>query len=214
MLREKFDPLNKKNLGISVADAAIEQPLEPLAEMEPFDGAGIYALYYFGDFEPYLPIVAFGEETGIDWPIYVGKAIPPGSRKGEFGLDPDPGRALYKRIREHRRSIEAAENLDIGEFSVRCLLVDDIWIPLGEALLISRFCPAWNQAVDGFGIHAPGAGRHAQAPSDWDVLHPGRPWVERLTGTPRPSEDIIEELAIHLATTSERLKRREPADPE
>lgn len=29
-------------------------------------------------------------------PIYVGKAVPPGARKGGLGLDVDHGQALYK----------------------------------------------------------------------------------------------------------------------
>lgn len=210
MCREKFNPLDKKNLGVSVADALLAQPLEDLQAVEPFDGAGIYALYYFGSFGPYQPMVEFNMSEGPDWPIYVGKAIPPGSRKGMFGLDPDPEQALYRRLREHRGSIEATENLDVASFRVRYLLVDDIWIPLGEALLIGRFCPAWNQAVDGFGIHHPGSGRYDQAPSDWDVLHPGRSWVKKLTGTPRPEKEILRQLETLLQETAERLRKRHP----
>ena len=33
----------------------------------------------------------------------------------------------------------AAENLDVDDFECRYLIVDDIWIPLGETLLIGRF---------------------------------------------------------------------------
>jgi hypothetical protein len=53
--------------------------------------------------------------------------------------------------------------------------------------------------VDGFGNHAPGSGRAAQARSPWDELHPGRPWAARL---PRPrlsTEMITEEVRAHLA---------------
>ncbi|MBL0382473.1 MAG: Eco29kI family restriction endonuclease [Desulfofustis sp. PB-SRB1] len=38
-------------------------------------------------------------------PIYVGKAVPPGARKGNFGLNIDPGLALYRRLKEHTESI-------------------------------------------------------------------------------------------------------------
>jgi hypothetical protein len=41
------------------------------------------------------------------------------------------GEYLYKRLKEHRNSIEAAENLNIDDFYCRFLVVDDIWIPLG-----------------------------------------------------------------------------------
>jgi len=62
---------------------------------------------------------------------------------------------LHGRIREHARSIEEATNLDIEHFFFRCLVVDDIWIPLGEALMIDTFTPLWNTLIDGFGIHTP-----------------------------------------------------------
>jgi len=39
-----------------------------------------------------------------------------------------------------------------------------------------------NFDMDGFGNHDPGKGRYNQAQSEWDVLHPGRSWVKRLTG--------------------------------
>ncbi len=209
MARTRFNPLDKKNLGISVADAVIDEPLESLATLEPFEGAGIYALYYSGDFELYADMVSFCGREGIEWPIYVGKAIPPGSRTGQFGLDPDPKQALYKRLCEHRSSINAASNLAVEDFGVRALLVDDIWIPLGEALLISRFCPPWNTCVQGFGIHHPGGGRAGQAPSEWDVLHPGRSWVKSLTGVAAPTPEILSRLQEHIAATCLTLSRRE-----
>ncbi len=47
-----FNPLDKKHLGESVAEAMLEGPVHALPP-EPFIGAGIYAIYYIGDFEPY-----------------------------------------------------------------------------------------------------------------------------------------------------------------
>lgn len=189
--RQPYNPLNKQNLGVSVAEALLSQPVEPLAEVGAFEGAGIYALYYTGDFGPYQRIVAHNTHGAFRWPQYVGKAVPPGARSGRFGLDVEAGDVLYARLREHRASVQAAENLDEADFYCRALLVDDIWIPLGESLLIRRLRPLWNQAVPGFGIHHPGGGRYEQAPSDWDVLHPGRPWVKRLTGAPTPLAAIL-----------------------
>ena len=51
-------------------------------------------------------------------------------------------------------------------------------------MLISRFEPLWNKLVDGFGNHDPGKGRYQQKKSAWDLLHPGRPWAERLQANP------------------------------
>ena len=73
-------------------------------------------------------------------------------------------------------------NLDVGDFVYRFIVLDDIWIPLGENILIETFKPLWNVAVDGFGINDPGRGRIGQKLSAWDVLHPGRKYAARLLG--------------------------------
>ncbi|MBL8260560.1 MAG: Eco29kI family restriction endonuclease, partial [Candidatus Competibacteraceae bacterium] len=44
--------------------------------------------------------------------------------------------ALRDRLRQHATSIDQAENLELGDFHYRCLVVDDIWIPLGENMMI------------------------------------------------------------------------------
>ena len=75
------------------------------------------------------------------------------------------------------------------------IAVDDIWIPLGESLLIGRFSPIWNTIVDGFGNHDPGSGRRNQARSRWDVLHPGRNWAELLRENETGAQGIIGILA-------------------
>jgi len=63
-----------------------------------------------------------------------------------------------------------------------------------EAQLIRDYSPFWNTVVDGFGNHDPGKGRYNQARSEWDVLHPGRPWAERLTGDSPALQDIITKI--------------------
>ncbi len=50
-----FNPLNKTNLGESVAKALLTERVGPLRP-EPFIGAGIYALYYVGSFPAYAEI--------------------------------------------------------------------------------------------------------------------------------------------------------------
>lgn len=113
-------------------------------------------------------------------PIYVGKAIPKGGRKGGLSLDASTGRALRDRLGQHAENIRHAQNLDIAHFYYRSLVVDDVWIPLGENMLIEDFKPVWNVLIDGFGNKTPGALRITQKRSAWDVLHPGRPFAAKL----------------------------------
>lgn len=194
---DPYNPLDKLNLGRSVVEAMLIQIACPLSAVTPFAGAGIYAIYYHGPFEPYTMIS--GDSQGIHAkPIYVGKAVPSGSRKGSSLAASVSGRWLYGRIVEHRDSIAAVErhgsNLRVSDFSVRYLAVDDIWIPLGEALLISSFNPLWNVVIEGFGNHDPGAGRYNGMRPLWDVLHPGRAWAERC----QPRTETREELGRRI----------------
>ena len=109
--------------------------------------------------------------------------MPDGARKGLSVLDSLSGNYLYKRLCDHKKSIEQAENLDIADFYCRYLVVDDIWIPLGESLLIQQTKPLWNNVLDGFGNHDPGKGRYNGQRPLWDILHPGRNWAYRLNTT-------------------------------
>jgi hypothetical protein len=202
-----FNPLDKKNLGLSVADALMVEGIEPLGELQPFNGAGIYAIYYCGDFPPYLPLAARNRGE-VTVPIYVGKAVPAGARKGRFGLGVNPGFVLFKRLREHAdtiRQVEAqapkesrANQIKLVHFFYRYLLVDDIWIPLGESMMIERFQPLWNIAIDGFGNHDPGKGRYNQQRSAWDTLHSGRAWAAKCQPYSKTIDQILESLKVHL----------------
>jgi len=174
-----FNPLDKRNLGISIASAIFSQKPISLDTLVSFKGAGIYTLYYVGNFNHYLPL-AKKNRTTLEYPIYAGKAVPEGARRGGMGLDVPQGQYLYKRLNEHRKSIEAVDNLKIEDFFCRYLLVDEIWIPLGESLLIEKSKPLWNNVIDGFGNHDPGKGRANQQISPWDTLHPGRIWANKL----------------------------------
>lgn len=191
-----YNPLDKTNLGASVAEALLGKDLFPLADLSPFPGAGIYAIYYHGTFAPYKSIRSV--KGGREVPIYVGKAVPAGARKGDVGLGVNPGSVLYKRLKEHAESIRLTSNLKIADFHCRFLVVDDIWIPLGEALLITRFSPLWNKLIDGFGNHDPGSGRHAGMRPRWDTLHPGRKWSLKLKDRSESVEQIEREVIAHL----------------
>ncbi len=190
---QPYNPLDKQHLGESVAQALLEKAVAPLPP-DSFQGAGIYAIYYVGNYAPYQPLTAANCDAQWQKPIYVGKAVPAGARKGGFGLGADPGKVLWKRLKEHADSIALAQNLQLADFACRYLVVDDIWIPLAESMLISRFEPLWNKLVDGFGNHDPGKGRHQQKKSAWDLLHPGRPWAERLQANPLSTADWEEKV--------------------
>lgn len=185
-----FNPLDKRHLGESVADALLDRPAGPLPPEKAFVGAGIYAIYYSGEFPAYRPLAEPIRNKTAERPIYVGKAVPPGARKGGFGLSTAPGPALYSRLREHARSIQETESLALKDFYCRHLIADDIWIPLGESLLIERFQPLWNVIIEGFGIHTPGAGRKKQVRSKWDTLHPGRALAGDLPPNPQTAMQL------------------------
>ncbi len=172
---EPFNPLNRLALAESVVNHLMARPPGPMPPENSFVGAGVYAIYYVGDLELYAPIAGESAET----PIYVGKAIPPGGRIGGFDLGAGAGPVLFNRIRQHARSLEQVQ-LPLADFRCRYLVVEDIWVPLAEQLMISRYRPLWNHVVFGFGNHDPGSTRYNQARPLWDELHPGRPWAGRM----------------------------------
>lgn len=200
-----FNPLDKTNLGESVAEALLQQTVGPLPPSEPFLGAGVYTIYYEGDFSLYKQISEQNRNGLYRWPVYVGKAVPAGARKGGYGLGADPGAVLFKRLAEHAASIQQAQNLRIEDFRCRFLVVDDIWIPLAESLLIEMFAPLWNRKIDGFGNHDPGSGRYNQQRSWWDVVHPGRPWANKLSCLSLSEHQVLEEAKAYLEITCKRL---------
>ena len=195
-----YNPLDKKNLGASVAEALLSRHAVPLAELNSLDGAGIYAIYYTGDFAAYSALAARNRNNRFEAPIYVGKAVPQGARKGSGGLDATSTKALFKRLGEHGESIRATK-LKPDDFQCRYLIVDDIWIPLGESLLIAKFAPIWNSIIDGFGNHDPGSGRYKGMRPRWDVLHPGRAWAKKCADRPESAETILAEVQEYLRST-------------
>lgn len=197
-----FNPLDKKNLGASVAEAMLAGAVHPLGGLPDFKGAGIYAIYYSGDFEPYEEIAKRNQGASATAPIYIGKAVPAGARKGAVSASGSRGRSLFNRLCEHAESIRTVSNLKIEDFSCRFLVVDDIWIPLGESLLIARFSPVWNAMIDGFGNHDPGSGRYNGMRPRWDVLHPGRHWVCKCKERPELAEDIVRDVTSYLRNAS------------
>jgi len=116
-----YNPLDKMNLGRSVAEALLLSPVMPLANVADLAGAGVYAIYYTGTFESCAPVAEKNQSGIFEQPIYVGKAVPKGARKGGLTFDASKGRALRDRLRQHAGSISEATNIDLGfPFPLAC----------------------------------------------------------------------------------------------
>lgn len=190
-----FDPLQKENIAESLGRAIESMEPLPTQELTSFYGAGVYAIYYCGSFPQYLPI-----SKNCRVPIYyVGKAVPKGARKGIDVGESLKSQALFNRLDDHRCSIEAASNLRIKDFKFRVIVLDSLWIPLAESLMIAKYSPVWNTELDGFGNHDPGKGRKDSKRSKWDTLHPGRAWANKLQDNPMSLEAICGAIEMHLA---------------
>ena len=196
---QPYNPLEKRSLANSIADRILDRPAHALTSTIGIKGAGVYVLYYVGEFQAYAPITNANRDGSLNCPIYVGKAIPKGGRKGGLTKDSASGNVLANRLRRHAFSIKEASNLSLGEFSFRYLLVDDIWIPLGENMLIEKFNPVWNVVIDGFGNNDPGRRRAAQYKSPWDILHPGRNFAEKLANSGLTQDILIQRIDDHFA---------------
>lgn len=181
MAEEKvYDPLDYANLTKNLVRELMDRGPFPLPPKKPFLGPGIYALFYNGGYSLYSP--AFSPDSSQ--PIYVGKAVPAGARKGGREAEAQMlDGTLYRRLAEHARSISESENLHLEHFTCRYLVVVPLWITMAERFLIEFYRPLWNVCVEGFGIHDPGKGRHAGEISWWDALHPGRRWAKNLAQT-------------------------------
>jgi hypothetical protein len=156
-------------------------PIYELPPPENFIGSGIYSIYYTGNLQLYAPLSAVNR-IQYALPIYVGKAIPIGARRGQTGTETN---SLYRRLRDHASSIRAVNNLELTHFHCRFVIVpheENTLISSIESAIIRQYNPLWNSCIDGFGNHDPGGGRTGQARSQWDVIHPGRKWAERLQG--------------------------------
>jgi hypothetical protein len=185
---QAFNPLDYANLTKNVVEELMRQGPFALPPDRKFAGAGVYALFYVGNDDEY----AAERSLGAKRPIYVGKAVPRGARKGVLAGGP-VGTNLYDRLAEHASSIEAAGDLKTGDFLARYLVVEPLWIVMAELFLITNFKPLWNLQLDGFGNHDPGSGRHQGEISWWDARHPGRTWSARLRQT-RTQEQAKERI--------------------
>jgi hypothetical protein len=189
---QPYDPLDYENLARSIVQALLGGPDEPLPPPERFEGSGVYAIYYHGNFSGYAPLVKAADGS----PIYVGKAEPSGARKGTPHLS--PAKELYTRLKQHADNIGQAQNLQLKDFTCRYLVVVPVWITLAERFLVEHYQPVWNVAIDGFGNHAPGKGRRGMKRPRWDILHPGRSWAVELTAD-ESFEQVLQRLQQFLS---------------
>ncbi|MGC6517830.1 MAG: Eco29kI family restriction endonuclease [Candidatus Puniceispirillaceae bacterium] len=186
---------NDDRLGEVINDALSfisRSDLYPLPLPSDFSGAGVYLLYYNGNHEVYGQIRGL-KVNNQSMPIYVGKAVPPGWRQGRNSSQ--ASKVLYSRIKEHTRSIEAGADLNLNDFNCKFIILRakmSNLIGTLESELINQFRPIWNSCIDGFGNHDPGRGRAQQARSEWDTLHPGRYWADKLANNKLSTEDILQ----------------------
>ncbi|WP_160118243.1 Eco29kI family restriction endonuclease [Pannonibacter phragmitetus] len=189
-----FDPTEPSLIGRFISIALVAQPRQRLEDLKGFYGAGVYALYYVGDFTPYAPV------SRTETPIYVGKADPEGNPKSPV----DQGTKLFDRLKEHRKSIRKVEGIDSNHFECRYLAVQSGYQAAAERHLISLFKPLWNNETKilfGIGKHGDSAETRTNNKSPWDTLHPGREWAK---GNPEAvSRDaIVARVERHFTTAT------------
>lgn len=154
-------------------------PVHLFDPMEEISGNGVYAIYYQGNGSIYYDIkIHFPNK--LKSPIYVGKAVPRGWRSAR--QDDGNSSNLQKRLEEHAKSIIQAENLWLPDFYFKYITLNADLITAVEAEAIRTFRPLWNSAIEGFGNHNVGRNRLGQQRSDWDTIHPGRPWAADMEG--------------------------------
>jgi hypothetical protein len=71
----EYSPVAPGELARSVMNALLRQECGPLPPVAEFPGAGLYALYYRGDFAPYRLLAELNRREACSRPIYVGKAV-------------------------------------------------------------------------------------------------------------------------------------------
>jgi hypothetical protein len=195
---------------VKITDAKIDAIVKPafkffegtpyfqLNNLPNFSGAGVYALF-LKNTEGTL----YGGSLPSMHPIYVGKALPSGSRQG---LKIGSASVLKSRLMKHFRSIDQAVNIRNEDVLCRFMILQGRstdMISAMESYLIRQYGPLWNSYIDGFGINAPGAGRYKQSPSEWDTLHVGRYYAALLTGKPKDIDAIMQKIRAYRPPTRE-----------
>jgi hypothetical protein len=192
-----FDPGNPSLVGRFVALALLAQPRRLLSSISNFYGAGVYSLYYMGNFEPYKPL------SGNEHPIYVGKVDP---LDAMAKTPTEQGKKLTDRLNEHRKNIEKAQNdvsatLILADFECRFLVVQSGLQTAAENYLINLYKPIWNSETGicyGLGKHGDDATTRANQRSPWDTMHPGRAWAAKSIKDAKSVKVIRHEIKEHF----------------
>ncbi|MDR1767392.1 MAG: Eco29kI family restriction endonuclease, partial [Propionibacteriaceae bacterium] len=98
MTTEPFNPLAMESLAHSIVTRMTEMTPVPLDDVPLFPGAGLYAIYYHGEFPAYADLAALNRPVATV-PIYVGKSVPAGGRKGVEVAASTDTKALANRVR-------------------------------------------------------------------------------------------------------------------
>ena len=130
-----YDPLDLRTLAESMVKVVLEQKVYPLGDLPSFEGAGVYVIYYTGDYGPYKSIAQKNKGRKWNQPIYVGEAARKGGRKGGVLAVEPAGKVLLSRLKNHVDSIRGAKNLKVEDFFCRYLVLKDFFIPLCESLV-------------------------------------------------------------------------------
>jgi hypothetical protein len=96
-----YDPLDLRTLAESMVKVVLEQKVHPLGNVPSFEGAGVYVIYYTGDYEPYKSIAQKNKGRKWNQPIYVGEAARKGGRKGGVLAVGPAGKVLLSRLKNH-----------------------------------------------------------------------------------------------------------------
>jgi Eco29kI-like restriction endonuclease len=205
-----FDPTDPRDAAEIIGEQLRKQKRRPLTTVAetPFWGSGVYALYYKGDHPAYKPIY------GTEVPIYVGKADP---KKDDAATPQEQGTKLFDRLKKHATNIKIVQDyadsekppgihrLALADFDCRFLVVHSSFAAASEASLISRFKPVWDDPVcSGFGKHGDSPGTRSNTRSEWDTLHPGRPWATRAgnRANPKTPKQIQADVLAYLRANS------------
>jgi hypothetical protein len=188
-----FDPTDPATAGRVVALTLVAQARHPLSAIPDFYGAGVYAIYFKGDYEHYQPL------SGTDHPIYVGKADPATpSAKDAIAQEAK----LSGRLKDHAKSIrKATTTLNIEDFDCRFLIVQSGFQKSAEDYLINKFKPIWNSETKicfGLGKHGDSSETRVNKRSPWDTLHPGRPWAKSIKENQKEPGQIAEQIREHF----------------
>lgn len=207
-IRNSIDPAKHEIISISLgrpdalsrffAFSFVEREPSSLEDIESlrFFGSGVYAIYYAGgDIPPYSAI------SNSETPIYVGKAVPV-NRIAETAYD--QGNVLWKRLREHRKSIVCG-GLRPADFRYRHAIIQSGMEGAVEDFMIRLFKPIWNKEIKvcfGIGKHGDLATTRQNKRSPWDTMHPGRRWAEATVEDQSSKEGIIQRIEKHFTLYS------------